>query len=159
MIVLTADHYPYGLQQSGETDFYSELAGKDTTSTFEKYRNTLIMWSKGMDSIVIDEPVYSIDLLPTISNLFGIEYDSRLLMGRDFLSDSPALVCFSDRSWITEYGRYDAKTKTFTMTSDQDWTEENKSEYVKSINTVVRRKFDFSNLILKQNYYNVLFKK
>lgn len=159
MIVLTADHYPYGLQQSGETDFYSELAGKDTTSTFEKYRNTLIMWSKGMESIVIDEPVYSIDLLPTISNLFGIEYDSRLLMGRDFLSDSPALVCFSDRSWVTEYGRYDAKTKTFTMTANQDWTEENKEEYVKSINTVVRRKFDFSNLILKQNYYNVLFKK
>ncbi len=157
VLVVTADHYPYGLQQSGEPDFYSELAGKDTTSTFEKYRNTLIMWHKGMESIVIDEPVYSIDLLPTLSNLFGLEYDSRLLMGRDFLSDAPALVCFADRSWITEYGRYDSKTKTFTLAAGQEWTEENKKEYVSAINTVVRRKFDFSNLILKNDYYNELF--
>ena len=159
LIVLTADHYPYGLQQAGEADFYSELAGKDTTSTFEKYRNTLIMWHKGMESLVIDEPVYSIDLLPTLSNLFGLEYDSRLMMGRDFLSDAPALVCFADRSWVTEYGRYDSKAKTFTLFEGQSWTEENKAEYVKAINTVVRRKFDFSNLILKQDYYNVLFGK
>ena len=157
LIVLTADHYPYGLQQSGQPDFYSELAGKDTTSTFDKYRNTLIMWHKGMESLVIDEPVYSIDLLPTLSNLFGLEYDSRLMMGRDFLSDAPALVCFADRSWVTDYGRYDAKTKTFTLFENQAWTEENKADYVKSVNTVVRRKFDFSNLILKQDYYNILF--
>lgn len=157
VIVLTADHYPYGLQQAGEADFYSELAGKDTTSTFEKYRNTLILWQKGLESIVIDEPVYSIDLLPTLSNLFGLEYDSRLMMGRDFLSDAPALVCFADRSWVTDYGRYDAKTKTFTLFENQAWTEENKADYVKSVNTVVRRKFDFSNLILKQDYYNILF--
>ncbi|MBP3435126.1 MAG: sulfatase-like hydrolase/transferase [Clostridia bacterium] len=159
LIVLTADHYPYGLQQAGEADFYSELAGKDTTSTFEKYRNTLIMWHKGMESMVIDEPVYSIDLLPTLSNLFGLEYDSRLMMGRDFLSDAPALVCFADRSWVTEYGQYDSKAKTFTLFPGQSWTEENKAEYVKAINTVVRRKFDFSNLILKQDYYDILFGK
>lgn len=157
LLVVTADHYPYGLQQG--TDFYSEMAGKDTTSTFEKYRNTLIMWHKGMESMVIDEPVYSIDLLPTLSNLFGVEYDSRLLMGRDFLSDAPPLVCFSDQSWITEYGRYNAKTRTFTLVEGQEWSEENKKEYVKAVNTVVRRKFTFSNLILKEDYYDVILGK
>ena len=159
VIVVTADHYPYGLQQSGEPDFYSELAGKEMTSNFDKYRNTLIMWHKGIESIVIDEPVYSLDLLPTLSNLFGLDYDSRLMMGRDFLSTSPALVCFSDRSWKTEYGQYDAKSKTFTLFEGQNWTEENKKTYVDAVNTVVRRKFDFSNLILKEDYYNILFGK
>ncbi len=153
VIVLTADHYPYGLQQANETDYYSELAGHDTGSTFEKYRNTLIMWHKGLESIVIDEPTYSIDLLPTISNLFGLEYDSRLLMGRDFLSDAPSLVCFSNRSWITDYGRYDAATKTFTANEGVVIPE----NYVQTVSNVVSRKFTYSNLILKNDYYNKLF--
>lgn len=153
VIVLTADHYPYGLQQANETDYYSELAGYDTSSTFEKYRNTLIMWHKGLESIVIDEPTYSIDLLPTLSNLFGLEYDSRLLMGRDFLSDAPALVCFSNRSWITEYGSYDASTKTFTANEGAVIPE----DYVKTVSNVVSRKFTYSNLILKNDYYDKLF--
>lgn len=153
VIVLTADHYPYGLQQANETDYYSELAGHDTRSVFEKYRNTLIMWHKGLESIVIDEPTYSIDLLPTLSNLFGLEYDSRLLMGRDFLSDAPALVCFANRSWITEYGRYNAGNKTFTANKGVVIPE----DYVKTVSNVVSRKFTYSNLILKNDYYDKLF--
>ncbi len=153
VIVLTADHYPYGLQQANETDYYSELAGHDTSSIFEKYRNTLIMWHKGLESIVIDEPTYSIDLLPTLSNLFGLEYDSRLLMGRDFLSDAPSLVCFSNRSWITDYGYYNASTKTFTANEGMEIPE----GYVKTVSNVVSRKMTYSNLILKNDYYDKLF--
>lgn len=153
VIVLSADHYPYGLQQANETDYYSELAGKDTSSTFEKYRNTLIMWHKGLESIVIDQPTYSIDLLPTLSNLFGLEYDSRLMMGRDFLSNAPALVCFANRSWVTDYGRYDAATKTFTANENVVIPD----GYVKTVSNVVSRKFTYSNLILKNDYYDKLF--
>ncbi len=153
VICVTADHYPYGLQQANEKDYYSELAGHDTSSIFEKYRNTLILWHKGLEKIVIDEPTYSIDLLPTLSNLFGLEYDSRLMMGRDFLSESPALVCFSNRSWITEYGRYDAATKTFTPNEGVTVPE----NYVKDVSAVVSKKFTYSNLILKEDYYNKLF--
>ena len=153
VIVLTADHYPYGLQMANETDYYSELAGYDTNSTFEKYKNTLILWHEGLESIVIDEPVYSLDLLPTLSNLFNIEYDSRLLMGRDIFSGATPLVCFSNRSWITDKGRYDAATKTFTpnegVVVDDD--------YRKTVSTIVSRKFTYADLILKKDYYNILF--
>ncbi len=149
VIVVTADHYPYGLQQPNEPDFYSELAGHDTSSVFDKYRNTLIMWHKGLESIVIDEPTYSIDVLPTLCNLFGLDYDSRLLMGRDFLSDAPALVCFSNRSWISDYGRYDSITGTFTANEGVTVPE----GYAKTVSGVVRRKFTNSDLILKQDYY------
>jgi phosphoglycerol transferase MdoB-like AlkP superfamily enzyme len=34
----------------------------------------------------------SLDIMPTLANLFGLDYDSRLVMGRDILSDSDALV-------------------------------------------------------------------
>lgn len=150
VIVLTADHYPYGLQMKNEPDYYSELAGYDTSSTFEKYKNTLIIWHEGLESIVVDEPTYSIDLLPTLSNLFGLEYDSRLMMGRDFLSDSSSLVCFSNRSWITDKGKYDASTKTFTPNAGVTVEE----DYVKNVSSIVSRKFKYSDLILKKDYYD-----
>ncbi len=154
VIVVTADHYPYGLQQKNQPDFYSELAGHDTSSTFEKYRNTLILWHKGLESIVIDEPTYSIDVLPTLCNLFGLDYDSRLLIGRDFLSDAPSLVCFSNRSWITDYGRYDSQSGTFTANEGVTVAE----DYVKTVSAVVRRKFTYADLILKKDYYAKIFK-
>ncbi len=154
VLVLTADHYPYGLQQNNQPDFYSELAGHDTTSIFEKYRNTLILWHKGLESIVIDKPTYSIDLLPTLCNLFGLDYDSRLLMGRDFLSDAPSLVCFSNRSWITDYGRYDSAAGVFTANEGVEVPE----DYVKTVSGVVRRKFTHADLILKQDYYAKILK-
>lgn len=152
VIVLTADHYPYGLQQANETDYYSELAGYDTSSTFEKYKNTLILWHEGLESMVIDEPTYSIDLLPTLCNLFGLDYDSRLLMGRDFLSDATPLVCFSNRSWITDKGRYDSTTKTFTPNEGVTVAE----DYAKTVSSIVSRKFTYADLILKKDYYDIV---
>lgn len=152
VIVLTADHYPYGLQQANEKDYYSELAGYDTSSTFEKYKNTLIMWHEGLESIVIDEPVYSLDVLPTLCNLFGLDYDSRLLMGRDFLSDATPLVCFSNRSWITDKGRYDASKKTFTPNEGVTVEE----GYAKTVSAIVSRKFTYSDQILKKDYYDIV---
>lgn len=61
-----------------------ELAGEGTEADpFEKYRSTLILWSGDMEEpVVVDKPCYSVDIIPTLSNLFGLEYDSRLLAGR-----------------------------------------------------------------------------
>ncbi|MBO5413225.1 MAG: LTA synthase family protein, partial [Clostridia bacterium] len=55
----------------------------------------------------------SLDVLPTVLNLFGFDYDSRLLMGRDIFSDSEPFVIFSNRSFILKNGRYNATTKRF----------------------------------------------
>ena len=113
VIVLSGDHYPYGLDGTGAID---ELAGEGTEADpFEKYRSTLILWSGDMEEpVVVDKPCYSVDIIPTLSNLFGLEYDSRLLAGRDILSDAPGLVIFNDYSYLTELGRYNADTDTFT---------------------------------------------
>jgi phosphoglycerol transferase MdoB-like AlkP superfamily enzyme len=59
-----------------------------------------------MEPVRVDKPSSSMDIIPTISNLMGLRYDSRLLMGRDILSDSESLVVFKDRSFITCSGSY-----------------------------------------------------
>lgn len=67
VIVLSGDHYPYGLDGTGAID---ELAGEGTEADpFEKYRSTLILWSGDMEEpVVVDKPCYSVDIIPTLSN-------------------------------------------------------------------------------------------
>ncbi|NLW11521.1 MAG: LTA synthase family protein, partial [Clostridiaceae bacterium] len=93
LIVMSADHYPYGLNHED----IESLAGKQITG-LELYRSSLIVYAAGMQPQTVTEPVSSLDIIPTISNLLGLEYDSRLLMGRDIFSDTNPLVIFLDRS-------------------------------------------------------------
>lgn len=150
VIAISADHYPYGLEKE-EID---ELAGHEVESNFELYKSSFILWSKGRETLVIDKPCSSLDIIPTLSNLFGLEYDSRLLMGRDILSKSDPLVIFSNRSFVTDKAMYNSKTKEVTNLSDKPLDE----EYVKDINKIVSRKFVFSAEILDRDYYSHVFK-
>jgi len=150
VIVLSADHYPYGL----EKQYLDELAGHELESNFEIYKSNLIIYKKGMEPVIVDKPCSSLDIIPTVSNLFGLEYDSRLLMGMDILSSSPPLVIFSNRSWITDRAMYNSVKGEVTFT---DGTEEDK-EYVKKINKIVADKFKYSAKILETDYYGKILK-
>ena len=111
VIVLSADHYPYGLTD----EEYSELLGHEVDPVFELYENTLILWSADMtEPVYVDKYCSSLDVMPTLSNLFGLEYDSRLIMGEDILSNSGGLVIFSNYSFITSHGYYNSTTDQFT---------------------------------------------
>ena len=58
---------------------------------------------------------------------------------------------FSDGSFITDKGRYNAITNEFVLAD-----EEIDKDYVERINTVVEAKTRVSRLILEKNYYNLL---
>ncbi len=151
VIVLSADHYPYGLT----TDQISEVMNIED-SKFDVHKNNLVIWSSTMkEPIEINKYGESLDILPTVLNLFGIDFDSRLLMGRDLLSNSDGLVIFNDRSWITDKGKYNASTKVFTPFNNEQVDE----DYIESINTKVYNKFVISKNILETNYYKYVFNK
>ena len=149
VIALSGDHYPYGLTN----EQISEFLGHPVDPTFELYKSTLILWSGDMEEpVYIDKPCSSLDILPTLSNLFGLPYDSRLMMGRDILSNSPGLVVLSDRSWITDLGRYDTSTDTFTPVEGADIPE----NYAAAMMARVNDKFTYSARVLEQDYYGKL---
>jgi lipoteichoic acid synthase len=151
VIAINPDHYPYGLPR----ECIDELAGHKVENNFELYKSTFILWKKGMKPIIVDKPCSSLDINPTLSNLFGLNYDSRLLMGSDILSDTPPLVIFSNRSWITDKARYNTVTNTLTNTGT---TKKDKS-YLREINKTVADKFKYSAKILETNYYNKILNK
>ena len=150
VIVLSADHYPYGLTDQE----YSELLGHEVDPVFEIYENTLILWSADLEEPVhVDKYCSSLDVMPTLANLFDLEYDSRLIMGRDILSDQPGLVIFSNYSFITDKGRYDSTTDTFEM---WDGSQPN-PDYVAERLAEVQNRVAYSASILDTDYYRVVF--
>ncbi|MHB1455051.1 MAG: LTA synthase family protein [Saccharofermentanales bacterium] len=151
LIALSADHYPYGLKKAD----IESLAGRPITNNFELYRNSFLLYVKGMEPVTIDKPVSSLDILPTLSNLLGLEYDSRLLMGTDVFSDAPPLVIFNDKSFISEKGRYDALIKKFTPNPGAAGDE----AYVAGMMDTIEKKFYYSAKILEEDYYRVVVDK
>lgn len=165
VICITADHYPYGLEMNqtygNSEDYISDLYGYKHSAPWEKDRNAWILWSGCLENeyseyaCEVSEPTYSLDIVPTLSNLFGLEYDSRLLVGRDVFSDAPVLVVWNNLSWITDKGRYNSKTKEYTPTNGEAYS----SEYVKNINNMVKNKIYFSKQTVNSDYYGALFGK
>lgn len=149
VIVLAGDHYPYGL----EVEQMSEIKGHEIETEFEMYQTTLILWSPVIEEpIPVKKPSSPIDIMPTLSNLFGLSYDSRLLIGSDILSDSPGLVVFQNRSWISEYGRYDATEDEFIPDQGVELPE----GYAEDVSMQVKYKFSFSEKILENDYYSIV---
>ena len=150
-IVLTNDHYPYGLTE----DEYNELAGQTLDTTFEKYRNSFICYVPGLsENIVVDEYCSTADILPTLLNLFGVDYDSRLLAGTDVLSSGIHVAVLSDKSFLTKTFRYDAGTET-VIPADENTTVSGK--LAEAYRLYVDSRFQLSGNILNSDYYAHVF--
>lgn len=150
-IVLTNDHYPYGLTE----DEYNELAGQTLDTTFEKYRNSFICYVPVLsENIVVDEYCSTADILPTLLNLFGVDYDSRLLAGTDVLSSGLHVAVLSDKSFLTKTFRYDAGTET-VIPADESITVSD--GLVKTYRLYVDSRFQLSGNILNSDYYAHVF--
>ena len=150
VIALSADHYPYGW----EKEKLDELAGHVVDPNFEVFRNHFILWNSGMkENIIVEEPCSSLDILPTLSNLFGLEYDSRLLMGSDIFSDAQPLVLLNNRSFITDKVMYNSDTGDVINLTGEELPE----DYIKNLNKIVKNKFTVSQSIVKKDYYRYVF--
>ena len=140
VIVISPDHYPYGLK----TSELNEISDTDRSDKFEMFHTSLILYNSEIEeNVKVTKYVSSIDVLPTIYNLFGIKYDSRLLMGRDALSDAEGLVILSDRSFINEFGSYNSITGKYTK-----FKEDVSNDYIEKLNHEVYQRFTMSSLIL-----------
>ena len=158
VIVISPDHYPYALERSttwGNAENYlTELYGVTEMDRFTRESNALIIWSGCLEdkNLKVETPVYSLDILPTLSNLFGLDYDSRLLVGRDVFSDTEPLVLWPEYSWKTDKGTYEAESRTFTPAEGADVED----GYVDRINAIVSNKINYSREVQNMKYFQVL---
>ncbi len=151
VICLSADHYPYGMTQ----EQYEELAGRDLSHDMDTYRNSLILWNAAMEEpVVVDKVCGAMDLLPTLLNLFGFDYDARMYAGRDIFSDQEGMVIFNDRSFVSDTVAYSRKEKTTTW--KRELTQEEQEAYMEQAKQDVKDRYQFSAYILRNDYYHVI---
>lgn len=151
LFVMSSDHYPYGLTHEEIED----LEGHRVDKQFERFRNSLVIYADGMEPETVEKYCSSLDIIPTISNLMGLEFDSRLLMGYDIFSDSDPLIIFgfeSFKSFITDKGRYNAQTREFIPAPGVEADD----DYIELMKEIVDRKFYYSAKILETDYYGLV---
>lgn len=163
VICMTSDHYPYGLEKTStfgnSEDYVTDLYGYKYQNSWEQDHNTCVIWSGCLENenkdLVkeISTPTYTLDIVPTLSNLFGLEYDSRLLVGRDVFSDTEPLALWNNRSWVTTEGKYDAAEDKFIPNEGSKADE----AYVERIKAIVSNKLTYSSQTVDKDYFNVLF--
>ena len=148
-IVLAGDHFPYGLSDAQ----YSELVGYPIDD-FSKYRSSLLFWVGGLEeNIVVDHYCSNVDILPTILNLWGLEYDSRMLAGTDVFSDGVHVAVLHDHSFLTDKVWVQATTGEIRYPQGNEVSE----DYLNAMIKLVKTKFSLSVDILNMNYYKFAF--
>lgn len=147
VICLVGDHYPYALS----IDHINELSKEPREEQFEIHHSNLVIWNNDSKKIEVDKVGSQIDILPTLLNLFGIEYDSRLLIGHDIFSEEEGLAIFADMSWISDSGIYNANTRVFTPKKEVS------GNYVSETTKWVNNSSIVSNRIVTYNIYDKIF--
>ena len=151
VIALVGDHYPYDL----ELDVINELSDFERDAVVGINKSNFILWNSEMDTVEVNKVGSQIDVLPTILNLFGVDYDSRLIIGSDILSESDGLAMFSNNSWVTDKGIYYSNSNKFVPNEGVVIDD----EYINFINRDVINKKKASKKIMELDYYKYLFKK
>lgn len=150
VIVLTGDHYPYGLPDEA----YEELAGEAVEEDpFWRFRNSFICWTAGLEEpVVVDDYCCTQDILPTLLNLFGFSYDSRLLTGRDVLADCTHAALLKDGSILTKEFLYDGASGALT------WQQEAEDEeQAQAVISAIENQFTVAADVLDYDYYQFAF--
>lgn len=148
VIALVGDHYPYYLS----LDEVNEVASYKKDEVVEINHSNFILWNSNMEKVEVEKVGSQIDVLPTLYNVFGINYDSRLIIGKDILSKEMGLAIFGNHSWVSDYGTYYSAKNEFVLKEGKEVD----GDYVKTMNKIVANKMNMSKLILTEDYYKYI---
>lgn len=97
VLVLVADHYSYGYSDSD----YVALRKETINDRKQLQKTPFVIWSKDLPHEEIDTILDTADILPTLLNMLGIDYNPNHYLGDDVFSDNhDDFVYFSDGTYI-----------------------------------------------------------
>ncbi len=148
VIVMLADHYPYGLKKNQVAEMISH-----NLDDYDIEKTPFVIYNPSMSPMARDEYTSYINLLPTIANLMNLNYDPRLYMGTDLFSpDYVSRVVFADGSWKNADAYYNASTSETKYYGDVTYT----VEELQNINNMISLKMSMSTTAIKNNYFSYL---
>lgn len=153
VIMIYADHEPYGL----DDDLFQQVTKYNVKTKFGDIdRTPFIIYNPKLPATKFEEYTSFMDLLPTLANLFDLDYDPRLYGGTDLFSSSHKnVVAFADGSWRTDIAYYDATSSKINYIGEQQYT----AEEIKNINNRIKNEIAMDNLAIKRDYFEYLNQK
>ena len=140
VIAVFTDHYLYTLSDQSIIENYKGVSNNLINNT------PFFIWSKDSETKVVKEVTSQLNILPTLLNLFGLEYHPNYYIGEDALNPKyKGIVFFNDYTW------YDGKVyvdggKVTNNKYINPLSLEDKNYY---INYIIRK----NDLTLKYNYF------
>lgn len=133
VLAFYADHYDYYMLDDG---LQMQIKGVDNMNMLQ--HTDFFIWSKDLQAAQVEKVTTSLDVLPTLANLFGLDTAGAFLAGHDGLGGQGGCVFFSDGSW------YDGKTY---------WDSSSGQEGDPARSQEISRIVSLSNRVLSGNYY------
>jgi len=144
LIVLFADHHPLETPLQILADYGGQEA--DRLNGFDEDRTPFILYTPSMKPEKLERVNSTFDILPTVVNLIGLDYDPRIYVGSDYFDPDSKLVIFPNGSWITDNGSYYASDDTHDDTLGQ--------EEIDARNLEVQNLFTISRMIYDSDYFH-----
>lgn len=95
VLVFYADHYNYYMMN----DAFLAQEIKNVPDKNMLQHTDFFIWSADLEPKQVDKVTSSLDILPTLANLFALDIDGAYLPGYDGLSDQGGYAFFLDGSW------------------------------------------------------------
>ena len=95
VLAFYADHYNYYML---DDDLNMDIKGVDSLDLLQ--HTDFFIYSKSLEPETVEKYTSSIDVLPTLANLFGLSAEYELLTGDDAFSADGGYVFFNDNTWV-----------------------------------------------------------
>ncbi|MBR0420860.1 MAG: LTA synthase family protein [Erysipelotrichaceae bacterium] len=147
IICIYPDHRPYWMDYDTVME-YTRWIDPNRFGENGIYRSPFIIYNKNLDGTVNYNYCSTLDHVPTIANLFDLNYDPRLYMGTDLYNGNNTVI-LANGNWITDKGWYDTTSETFYPNVGVEVDD----GYVSKTNNAVQNTIRISYLILDEDYH------
>lgn len=146
VIVAFADHSQYGMIDQPEIQ--AKCSGIPDLANHTPF----FIWSSDISPIKVDKISMQADIMPTVLNLFGIDFNKSLIIGHDVFDNKyPSVAVFKNRSYFD--GTYYFKNGISFIKDNEkdlfcptDYTNDVLKDYV---DTIIRK----NDLVVTRNYF------
>ena len=140
VIIAYTDHYCYGLT---DKELVHELTEANGTAILE--RTPAFIWYDSCESMEVEKVCQTVDWVPTIANLYGMDVTSSV-MGSDIFDDSyEGYAIFPDGTWLTN--------KAYAVNGIIQWNKGMTDKEILEMNTFVQKFYVANEAILESDYY------
>jgi len=146
VIMIFGDHYAYGVKEDAIWEYDD---AKEAYDELDLHNVPMILVS---DHYLLDGTIEnymsSIDIIPSVANLFGLELDYKKVFGMDVFSTDEHIVRFADMSFVSAGFRYDNLTEQYDI-----YNEAVVPEYLIEVNFNIVSDYRYNLLLLQYDYF------